>query len=96
MLGFSIFALRNLKVDREFMLGWEWDDANAVYSLPALLEAPHAFPPRLPPTTINPFAHDCDDRKPKYSPNEITHLRNQMSNILHALSSTFATCACRA
>jgi len=28
------------------------------------------------------------------SPNQLEHLRNQMSNILHALSSTFTTCAC--
>jgi len=29
-------------------------------------------------------------------PNEIQHLKNQMSNILHGLSSTFTTCACGA
>ena len=29
-------------------------------------------------------------------PTEIQHLKNQMSNILHALSSTFTTCACGA
>ncbi|CAA7271813.1 unnamed protein product [Cyclocybe aegerita] len=95
-LGFGVFALRDLKADEEIVLGWEWDDGNAVHSLPALLKAPHAFPPRSPPTTINPSAHDCDDHKTEYSPNEITHLRNQMSNILHALSSTFTTCACGA
>ncbi|KAJ3505400.1 hypothetical protein NLJ89_g7437 [Agrocybe chaxingu] len=95
-LGFGVFALRDLKADEEIVLGWEWDDGNAVHSLPALLEAPHAFPPRSPPTTINLSVHDCDDHKTEYSPNEITHLRNQMSNILHALSSTFTTCACGA
>jgi hypothetical protein len=33
---------------------------------------------------------------PTSSPQELTHLRNQMANILHALSSTFTSCACGA
>ncbi|KAJ3506585.1 hypothetical protein NLJ89_g6791 [Agrocybe chaxingu] len=55
----------------------------------------HAFLPRTP-TTINSSPHDYDDHKTEYSPNEITHFCNQMSNICHALSSTFTTCACGA
>ncbi|KAF8644371.1 hypothetical protein AX16_008504 [Volvariella volvacea WC 439] len=70
-LTFGVFALRDLKANEEIVLGWEWDDGNAVHSLPALIESPHMFPPE-----------------------QIRHLRAQMANILHALASAFATCAC--
>ncbi|KAF9455778.1 hypothetical protein BDZ94DRAFT_538912 [Collybia nuda] len=70
-LAFAVFALRDLKANEEVVLGWEWDDGNAVHALPALLQTPHMFPP----------AH-------------VQHLRSQLSNILHALGSTFTTCAC--
>jgi uncharacterized protein len=43
-LTFGIFALRDLKAHEEVVLGWEWDDGNAVHSLPALIESPHMFP----------------------------------------------------
>ena len=43
-LGFGVFALRDLKVGEEIVLGWEWDDGNAVHTLPALLKTPHMFP----------------------------------------------------
>lgn len=43
-LSFGIFATRDLKPNEEVILGWEWDDGNAVHSLPALIEAPHTFP----------------------------------------------------
>lgn len=72
-LTFGVFALRDLKANEEVVLGWEWDDGNAVHSLPALIESPHLF-----------------------SPYHLTHLRAQMTSILHALSSTFTTCACGA
>lgn len=42
-LTFGVFALRDLKANEEVVLGWEWDDGNAVHSLPALIEAPHTF-----------------------------------------------------
>jgi hypothetical protein len=42
--GFGVFALRDLKVGQEIVLGWEWDDGNAVHTLPALLKTPHMFP----------------------------------------------------
>ncbi|KAF8824908.1 hypothetical protein HHX47_DHR7000471 [Lentinula edodes] len=44
-LSFAIFALRDLKVDEEIVLGWEWDDANVVHLLPALLQDKDIFPP---------------------------------------------------
>ncbi|KAG2344569.1 hypothetical protein BDR05DRAFT_166470 [Suillus weaverae] len=72
-LSFGVFALRDLKANEEVVLGWEWDDGNAVHSLPALIESPHLF-----------------------STYHLTHLRAQMTSILHALSSTFTTCACGA
>jgi SET domain-containing protein len=43
-LSFGVFAMRDLKANEEVVLGWEWDDGNAVHSLPALIEAPHVFP----------------------------------------------------
>jgi uncharacterized protein len=43
-LGFGVFALRDLNVGEEIVLGWEWDDGNAVYTLPALLKTLHMFP----------------------------------------------------
>jgi len=43
-LGFGVFALRDLKVGEEIVLGWEWDDGNAVHTLPALLNTPRMFP----------------------------------------------------
>ncbi|EGO28711.1 hypothetical protein SERLADRAFT_366408 [Serpula lacrymans var. lacrymans S7.9] len=43
-LTFGVFALRDLKANEEVVLGWEWDDGNAVHSLPALIESPHMFP----------------------------------------------------
>ncbi|TFY78413.1 hypothetical protein EWM64_g5601 [Hericium alpestre] len=42
-LAFGVFALRDLKANEEIVLGWEWDDGNAVHCLPALLETPHLF-----------------------------------------------------
>ncbi|KAI0053958.1 hypothetical protein FA95DRAFT_1507405 [Auriscalpium vulgare] len=71
VLTFGVFALRDLKANEEVVLGWEWDDGNAVHNLPALIETPHMFPPH-----------------------QIDHLRHQMTAMLHALSSTFTTCAC--
>ncbi|KAI0262820.1 hypothetical protein BC834DRAFT_971881 [Gloeopeniophorella convolvens] len=71
MLTFGVFALRDIKANEEVVLGWEWDDGNAVHHLPALIETPHLFE-----------AHHVD------------HIRNQMASMLHALSSTFTTCAC--
>ncbi|KAF8637223.1 hypothetical protein AX17_002974 [Amanita inopinata Kibby_2008] len=81
-LSFGVFALRDLKANEEVVLGWEWDDGHVVHSLPALIESPHMFPPYS--------ANDMD------RPEKVRHIRNQMSNILHALSSTFTTCACGA
>lgn len=43
-LSFGVFALRDLKANEEVVLGWEWDDGNAIHSLPALIETPHMFP----------------------------------------------------
>jgi uncharacterized protein len=43
MLTFGVFALRDIKVNEEVVLGWEWDDGNAVHHLPALIESPHLF-----------------------------------------------------
>ncbi|KAF8627262.1 hypothetical protein AX15_004454 [Amanita polypyramis BW_CC] len=79
-LSFGVFALRDIKVNEEVVLGWEWDDGHVVHNLPALVETPHTFHP----PNDNP------------SPEKLQHIRNQMSNILHALSSTFTTCACGA
>jgi uncharacterized protein len=42
-LTFGVFALRDIKADEEVVLGWEWDDGNAVHHLPALIETPHLF-----------------------------------------------------
>ena len=43
MLTFGVFALRDIKANEEVVLGWEWDDGNAVHHLPALIETPHLF-----------------------------------------------------
>ena len=50
MLTFGVFALRDIKANEEVVLGWEWDDGNAVHHLPALIEAPHMFPYAAPLT----------------------------------------------
>lgn len=42
-ISFGIFALRDLKPNEEVVLGWEWDDGNAIHHLPALLEHPELF-----------------------------------------------------
>lgn len=44
MLAFALFTLRDLKANEEVVLGWEWDDGNAVHALPAVLQTPHMFP----------------------------------------------------
>lgn len=41
--AFAIFALRDLKANETVVLGWEWDDGNTVYTLPALLQTGHMF-----------------------------------------------------
>ncbi|KDR65640.1 hypothetical protein GALMADRAFT_1364467 [Galerina marginata CBS 339.88] len=106
----------------EVVLGWEWDDGNAVYSLPALLKTPGRFPP-CPPFTSNSHLNSCshdtsstststshshphpngnstsnpnpnstyDPHPPQPAPSPTP--RQQMTNILHALSSTVTTCA---
>ncbi|KAI9463916.1 hypothetical protein F5148DRAFT_1000135 [Russula earlei] len=71
MLTFGVFALRDIKANEEVVLGWEWDDGNAVHHLPALIETPHLF-----------------------EVHHINRIRSQMASMLHALSSTFTTCAC--
>lgn len=43
-LTFGVFSLRDLKANEEVVLGWEWDDGNAVHALPALIETPGMFP----------------------------------------------------
>ncbi|KAH9017273.1 hypothetical protein EDB85DRAFT_2294929 [Lactarius pseudohatsudake] len=68
----------NIKANEEVLSGWEWDDGNAVHHLPALIEAPNMFQYAAPLT----LAH------------HLSYIRNQMSAMLHALSSTFTTCAC--
>lgn len=42
-LSFGVFALRDLKANEEVVLGWEWDDGNAVHHLPAIIETPGMF-----------------------------------------------------
>lgn len=42
-LTFGVFALRDMKANEEVVLGWEWDDGNAIHALPALIETPHLF-----------------------------------------------------
>ncbi|KAI0296780.1 hypothetical protein B0F90DRAFT_1010393 [Multifurca ochricompacta] len=71
MLNFGVFALRDIKANEEVVLGWEWDDNNAVHHLPALIQTPHLF-----------------------EAYHLSYIRDQMASMLHALSSTFTTCAC--
>ncbi|KAF4585096.1 hypothetical protein EYR40_001932 [Pleurotus pulmonarius] len=80
-LSFGVFALRDLKANEEVVLGWEWDDGNAIHNLPAAIQTPHLF------RDIN---RDHD------SAEQLDYLRRQMSIIIHTLSSTFTTCACGA
>ncbi|KAF7419436.1 hypothetical protein PC9H_002026 [Pleurotus ostreatus] len=80
-LSFGVFALRDLKANEEVVLGWEWDDGNAIHNLPAAIQTPHLF------RDIN-REHD--------SAEQLDYLRRQMSIIIHTLSSTFTTCACGA
>ncbi|KAG5349945.1 hypothetical protein C0989_001160 [Termitomyces sp. Mn162] len=88
-LGFAVFALRDLQKGEEVVLGWEWDDGHAIHLLPALLKTPGLFPcvPCLP----RPFRLLTHHR-----PAHHAHLRAQMANILHLLTSTFPACACGA
>jgi hypothetical protein len=44
LVAFGLFALRDLSPNEEIVLGWEWDDGNAVHSLPALIQTPELFP----------------------------------------------------
>jgi hypothetical protein len=89
-LTFGVFALRDIKANEEVVLGWEWDDGNAVHHLPALIETPHLFEYvvlltlfRVPRLIISV----CRTH-------HLSYIRNQMASMLHALSSTFTTCAC--
>ena len=92
MLTFGVFALRDIKANEEVVLGWEWDDGNAVHHLPALIEAPHMFPYAAP---LTPVFFPCQFDHTRLSrARHLTHIRNQMASMLHALSSTFTTCAC--
>jgi hypothetical protein len=53
VLTFGVFALHDIKANEEVVLGWEWDDGNAVHHLPALIETPHLFEyVALPPLFI--------------------------------------------
>ena len=98
-LSFALFALRDLRADEEIVLGWEWDDGHAVHMLPALMESPGMFgcvSILFPFGQSNLMAH-----LPSSSPRpgfdraaHLHHLRAQFISILHALSSTFTTCAC--
>jgi hypothetical protein len=140
-LGFGVFAMRELKPGVEIILGWEWDDGNAVRRSTCVVDDPiHVTVSfsyfyilfylalttfwRISFSSISvfcsfyagsvkfAFTSKCTP-PPKPSPkfqlqpnlnlkpvlkspslHEVQHLRNRMSNILHALSSTFATCAC--
>jgi len=51
-LAFAIFALRDLKVNEEVVLGWEWDDGHAIHQLPALIQTPDLFPEATRPSAI--------------------------------------------
>ena len=85
-LTFGLFALRDLKPGEEVVLGWEWDDANVVHSLPALIQSPNLFPCVV-------FLLTCAALTLS-RPSHLNRLRHQLSNLLHALSSTYTTCAC--
>ena len=89
VLTFGVFALRDIKANEEVVLGWEWDDGNVIHHLPALIETPHLFAYVALLTLI--LGHICSSllRTP-----HLNHIRNQMASMLHALSSTFTTCAC--
>lgn len=52
-LTFGVFALRDIKANEEVVLGWEWDDGNAVHHLPALIEMPHLFEYAALPTLLS-------------------------------------------
>jgi hypothetical protein len=38
--SFGVFALHDLRAGEEVVLAWEWDDGNAVHSLPVRLKTP--------------------------------------------------------
>jgi uncharacterized protein len=88
-LTFGVFALRDIKPNEEVVLGWEWDDGNAVHHLPALIETPHLFEY----VAYTPRFSYTFDRSPCRA-HHLRYIRNQMQSMLHALSSTFTTCAC--
>jgi hypothetical protein len=89
-LTFGVFALRDIKANEEVVLGWEWDDGNAVHHLPALIEAPHMFQYAAPTHSV----FSCSLITSAFRAQHLGHIRNQMASMLHALSSTFTTCAC--
>ncbi|KAK7026341.1 hypothetical protein R3P38DRAFT_3530505 [Favolaschia claudopus] len=78
---FGIFATRALDQGEEIVVGWEWDDANAVHRVgevaPPLPQGDRPPPPPLPPTPAQ------------------RHLIKQLANILHALGGE-GECACSA
>ena len=43
-LTFGIFALRDLKANKEVVLSREWDDGSVVHHLPVLIDSPYIFP----------------------------------------------------
>ena len=90
-LTFGVFALRDLKPGEEVVLGWEWDDANVVHSLPAVIQSPTLFPCVQAPSSFF-FFYLITSFFIRQS--HIHRLRRQLSNFLHALSSTYTTCAC--
>lgn len=87
-LSFGVFALRNIEQGEEVVLGWEWDDGNAVHKLPAVISTPNMFPYVALPSSASLV--DLDRSRPE----QLQHLHSQMAEILHSLSSAFVTCAC--
>lgn len=91
-LTFGVFALRDLKAHEEIVLGWEWDDGSVIHQLPALINSPHAFAYVFPHLFQSYSTHPLLARRPHH----VEQFRYQMTSMLHALSSTFTTCACGA
>ncbi|CCM05670.1 uncharacterized protein FIBRA_07900 [Fibroporia radiculosa] len=94
-LTFGIFALRDLKAHEEVVLGWEWDDGSVVHHLPALIDSPHMFPyvPYVSAFLLSVCSVLIVCTR-SHSPHQLRHFRHQLMSMLHALSSTFTTCAC--
>ncbi|KAF8957811.1 hypothetical protein BDZ97DRAFT_2061970 [Flammula alnicola] len=87
-LGFGVFVLHDLKAGEEIVLA-----GSGMMGTWCIIYW-HYYKPRTCSFYRPRSSHHSSPSTTPTSPHEVQHIRNQMSNILHALLSTFTTCAC--